>query len=202
MENKIEELVDVVDRLAHADLDGDGQITVEEILTVFGDRAFGPLFMILALLQLLPTGLIPFVTGMVAVLALLFALQLFFGVKGLWVPKKARGLKMDALKVSNACEKARPYVVRLSKWMKPRASQLTDSLIARKVVALCGVLIAAMIFFLGFIPGAATPPAFALLFLGVGLIVRDGWVVLLSYVLTAGTLLLVYFLAETIIGLF
>jgi len=168
----------------------------------FGERAFGPLFMILALLQLLPTGLIPFVTGAVGVLTLLFSLQLLVGATSLWVPNKVRVLKMDAGKVASASAKARPYIVRMSKWVKPRASFLTDSLIARRIIALCGAALGVMIIFLGFIPGAPTPAAIAIFLLGVGLIVRDGWVVLLSYLLTATTLFLVYILGGKIISLF
>lgn len=191
--------MDVVDQLSEADLDGDGFVEVGEILTVFGERAFGPLFMALALLQLLPTGLIPMVTDAVALLTLLFSWQLLIGAKHPLIPKKVRGIKIDALKVSRACAKARPFVERVSKWFGPRANILVEPMIAGRLIAVYAIILAVLIFFLGFIPGAADPVALALLLLGIGLIAKDGWAILMSYATTVLVLTVVYMLIEKIV---
>lgn len=198
MTENIETLTDVVDRLCEADVDGDGKISVEEILGVLGERAFGPVFIALALLQLLPTGMIPLVTGLVACLTLLFAWQLLIGAQYPWVPRKVLRVEIEAEKVLSAMSKARPFISRTSGWFRPRANFLMDTWVASRFIAGYAMVLAVMIFFLGFIPAAADPVALALLLLGIGLVAMDGWAVLASYTLTILILTVFFLLAERI----
>lgn len=181
-------LVDVLDQLTNADLNGDGAVSIEEMLDLFGDRAFGPLFATLALIQILPTGIIPGVTDVVALCTLLLSWQLLIGAERPWVPKKLLSKKLNASKVQTSCKKARPWAEKVSRWFGPRADELVNTATASRFIALQGMLLSLLMFTLGFIPGAADPVALALLILGLGLTCKDGWAVLLSYAGTAITL--------------
>ncbi|MEM7542254.1 MAG: exopolysaccharide biosynthesis protein [Pseudomonadota bacterium] len=66
--------------------DDDGVIHFEELVEALGQWLYGPMFLIAALLQLLPTGLITGVTGVVTTIALLIGIQMVIRCQHPWIP--------------------------------------------------------------------------------------------------------------------
>jgi hypothetical protein len=179
--NAKETLTDLLDaisrKLEAANGDSDDSITIGEILDVVGRRAYGPLLLIIGLLSISPATLIPGSTWAFAALTLLIAVQMTFGLKHPWLPKKALEVSFPEKPVMEGIDKARPWTRRLDKVIRPRWTFLARAPCV-SVFALVCVGAALITFPLGFIPFAPLLPGLAIIFVGLGLTARDG--VLLS----------------------
>lgn len=86
MTPKPESLAAVIDKIAAGA--GDQEVTVRDILTHLDRRAFGPLLLVPALLNVGPTGLIPGVNLTMALLIILISGQMVLGRASPWLPKR------------------------------------------------------------------------------------------------------------------
>lgn len=171
-------LLDGIERkLKDGNDDGDNAVTIGEILDIVGRRAYGPLVLIIGLLSVSPASLIPGSTWAFAALTLLIAVQMTFGLKHPWLPKKALAVSLPEKPVMEGLDKARPWTQRLDKVIRPRWTFLAKAPWV-SVFALVCVGAALITFPLGFIPFAPLLPGLAIIFVGLGLTARDG--VLLS----------------------
>lgn len=166
--------------LDHLDDKAGGQtITIDQIIQSFEERGYGPLLLSLALLELLPTGAIPGVPTLVAILVVLIAGQLLLGRTRPWVPGKlgAKGFSHEKFKAGR--EKLRPFTSKCDRFIKPRFPMLTTGLMNRLVAGIC-IVLALSLPPLELIPFASSAPAFAIALLAMGLSAKDGLFVLLG----------------------
>lgn len=182
-------LVDILEELRAADRNRDGYVSMREIVDTFGGRVFGPVLFILGLLQVLPTGAIPLITGVVGILALLLSGQMLIKPGRPWLPARLLDVKVPQPRLERAIDRARPWVEKVDRWLWPRLTLLVTGP-ALIVLALAGAATGVLIFLLGFVPGAAAVPALALVCFGVGLTTRDGVAILAGYVIIVGSALL------------
>ncbi|MDC8829532.1 exopolysaccharide biosynthesis protein [Alteromonas gilva] len=180
---KMSELMD--DLLAKTD----GDVSVGEVVSKFESRGFAPLLLIPALIALLPTGAIPGVPTICGITLFMICLQMALGAGEPWLPKvlKERSLNHDKLK--RAINKFKPYIVNAEKILTPRLTGLTDSPASRVIALYCALVSLSMIP-LEVIPFAAAVPAFAITITAVGLLNKDGVVLLIGLLLQAATGLL------------
>lgn len=159
--------------------------TLGDIIEAFGERGYGPLLLAIAILGLLPTGAIPGVPTILAVLVVLIASQLAMGRSSPWIPSKLRKKGFSEAKFKTARQKVRPFTQKIDKAIKPRMEKFTTAGAARAVAGVC-VALAITMPPLELVPFASSLPALAIALFGIGLSARDGLIILLGLITAIG----------------
>lgn len=182
------DLVNILEELEEAS--DSGELTLGDALRHFEGRSLGVLLVIVALLTIIPViGALPGVPGIAAIVIIILAGQSFFsGKTAIWLPGRLDALSAGEDKVRAAIGKVKPWAERIDMLIRPRFGFLVN----RHVVALSAMVLAALFFPLGFIPWAVSVPAAGIVFLGLGLIGRDGIAAAAGYALAAVSLWLIW----------
>lgn len=159
-------------------------IEFKEIVKALNHRGFGPLILAPALFVVLPTGAIPTVPSMCAIIICMVAVQMIFGRTYPWIPKQLEERSVDRKKFENGFEKAKPWIRRIDKLTSERLAFLTITPV-QKIIALCCIGVALTMIPLELVPFAAFLPAFVIFILALGLSAKDGLITLMGLVLTA-----------------
>ena len=184
-----------------ASQEGD-RLTVGDIVAVLRDRAFALLVVLLGLPNCLPMPPpIPLVCGL---LLLLVAVQIAAGMSAPWLPRKLLGRSIARHDVKRAVDRAVPILRRLERWSRPRMSVFESALGMR------GMGVALLTLAMALIVAAPVigqiPLGLAVCLVGLGLVERDGVVVLVGLVIgTLGVALnagFVYAIVSGIMALF
>ena len=154
------------------------RLSVGEIIAVLRDRAFALLIVLLGLPNCLPMPPpIPLVCGL---LLLLVAIQITAGMSAPWLPRSILGQSIARASVEKAVARALPILQRLERWSQPRMAVFETALGMRgmgvMLLALALALIVAPPFF------GQIPLGLAISLIGLGLVERDGFVVLIGLV--------------------
>lgn len=143
-----------------------------------GNRAFGILFLLFGLPNCLPMP--PGIPLFCGVMLAWTAGQMIIGRNELWLPKWLAAKGFARKDVRRLVAKARPWLQRLERISKPRYPIFTDAF-ARQVIGLVGLILGAALMvpipFIGNIP-----PGIAVCILGLGIVERDGLMILAGYV--------------------
>ncbi|MCJ2021501.1 MULTISPECIES: exopolysaccharide biosynthesis protein [unclassified Methylobacterium] len=150
------------------------RLTVGDIVAVLRDRAFALLVVLLGLPNCLPMPPpIPLICGL---LLLLVATQIAVGMSAPWLPRMLLGRSIALTDVRRAVTRAVPVLRRLERWSRPRLSVFDTALGMR------GMGIALLALALALIVAAPIvgqiPLGLAVCLVGLGLVERDGVVVL------------------------
>ncbi|MEL7345749.1 MAG: exopolysaccharide biosynthesis protein [Pseudomonadota bacterium] len=148
------------------------------ILDHLNERAFGLFLLVLAL-----PCCIPFLYGIPQVVALplmFVSAQILMGRTTPWLPTRlaARTVSADAL--TRLAERAQPWLRRIETLSRPRLGALTRAP-ADRILGLCLVVFSASI--LVPLPGTNTVPGFAVVLISMGLLQRDGILVIMGALL-------------------
>lgn len=162
-----------------------------EIIGRFEDRGFGPLLLVPALVALLPTGAIPGVPTICGVTLFFICIQVAIGQKSPWLPSALKEKEVDSDKLESAIDKAKPYVKKTEKLLKPRMTFLSDTPAKNIIAAYCAIAALCMIP-LEAVPFAVALPAFALCITALGMTNRDGVFLTIGMTLQLGTGYLVF----------
>lgn len=151
------------------------RITVGELLERLETRALGVLLLILALPMCVPN--VPGISTIFGFLMLAPALQMTFGQRKLWLPRRARAWSFPREGLRKAVHAAVPTLKRVETLIKPRLTVLTRW----PVTALVGLqtLTMALILILP-IPGGNWPPGITVALTALALLQRDGLLMLLT----------------------
>ncbi|MGU3536898.1 exopolysaccharide biosynthesis protein [Methylobacterium sp. A54F] len=156
-----------------ASQEGD-RLTVGDIVAVLRDRAFALLVVILGLPNCLPMPPpIPLVCGL---LLLLVAVQIAAGMSAPWLPRALLGRSVARSDVERAVSRAVPLLKRLERWSRPRMSLFETALGMRGVGLILLTLAMALIVAAPVV--GQIPLGLAVCLVGLGLVERDGVVVL------------------------
>ena len=179
----------ISDRLAQLVIDADGKaVTLSWILAQLHERAFGLFLLFLEL-----PCCIPFLYGLpqaVALPLMFVSMQILLGRRVPWLPQKLAARTVSADGLGTLSRRASPWLKRIEAISRPRLRPLTQAP-ADRIVGFGLVLFSASI--LVPLPGTNTVPGIAVVIVAMGLLQRDGLLVLLGAVLgTAwiGTLIL------------
>ncbi|MEL7459631.1 MAG: exopolysaccharide biosynthesis protein [Pseudomonadota bacterium] len=173
-----------------------GSVTLSWILDQLHERAFGLFLLVLAL-----PCCIPFLYGIpqIVSLPLMFvAAQILLGRKTPWLPGKlgARQVSTDAL--AGLARRAGPWLRRIEAISHPRLTALTRAP-ADRFVGAALVLFSASI--LVPLPGTNTVPGFAVVVVAMGLLQRDGVLVILGALLGTAWIATLIFAGATLASL-
>lgn len=120
------------------------QVSVADIQDEVGQRSFGPFLFVPALVEISPVGGIPGLPTLLAVIVALFALQMLFGRKHLWLPDLLTRRKVAGDKLERGLCKLRPVIRWLDKLIRPRLHWATNRNASRLLALLCLVLAASV----------------------------------------------------------
>lgn len=170
-------------------------VTVRDLLSVVGQRSYGPIILILGFIAISPLTIIPGATWVVALLTLLIAGQIVLGMRRPWVPKKLLEFSFKREHLIAGTKAARGWASVFDRILKPRFSFLTRKPFLQLVALMC--IGAALITFpLGFVPFGPLLPGITILVFGLGLMARDGAVILLASASLIGSILVLIRLIE------
>ncbi|MBF9047094.1 exopolysaccharide biosynthesis protein [Rhodobacterales bacterium LSUCC0031] len=169
-----------------ADADGD-TVTLAWVLDQLHERAFGLFSLVLAL-----PCCIPFLYGVpqVVALPLLFiAAQIVLGWSVPWLPRQLGERRVTTASLAALAQRADPWLRRIEAVSRPRLAALTR----RPLDQLVGLaLLVFSISILVPVPGTNTVPGIAVAIMAIGMLQRDGLLVVFGLILGAawiGTLL-------------
>ena len=163
--------------LLASDAKGDA-VELNWVLSELHERAFGLFLLVLAL-----PCCIPFLYGIPQIVALplmFVSVQIVLGRKTPWLPKKLGARTISTEGLHNLARRAEPWLVRIEAFSCPRLSVLTHSP-ADRAVGLALILFSASIMVP--LPGTNTVPGFAVVIVSMGLLQRDGILVILGAIL-------------------
>ncbi|WP_262270603.1 MULTISPECIES: exopolysaccharide biosynthesis protein [Microvirga] len=150
------------------------RLTVREIMAVLQDRAFALLIVLLGLPNCLPMPPpIPLVCGL---LLTLVAIQIVFGRDAPWLPRQLMNRSVARTDVERAVGRAIPVFRRLERISRPRMTFLDTPFTMRLMGAVILVLALGLLFAPPFV--GQIPLGLAVCLVGLGLVERDGLVIL------------------------
>ncbi len=187
MTAQAQDLESVLNALQRSAKGNGAKVSVDEIVETLGQRSFGPLLLLCGLLGMTPVSAIPTAPTILAVIVVLIAGQMAFGRQSVWIPRFIGRLSVKAEKLTKAVKVSRKPVRVVDRMVGSRLGALTTPL-ADRLVAMACVLVALCVPPLELLPFAAFVPALAIFTFGVGLVARDGLVVLIALLLSAGAL--------------
>lgn len=184
--NNLEAILERVSEQAR----GESHLTVRDVLDSFGSRTFGPLYAALGVITISPIGAIPGAPVVLSLLVAFVTIQRFFGSDSPWLPKRITSRSVSADTWEHAHDKARPWAQRIDRYLRPRLTFLTTSIMDHALSVLVLLLGAALIP-IGLVPFANIVPGAAIILVGLGLAARDGVFVLASLALTGASVWLI-----------
>lgn len=165
------------------------QLTLGELLQVFGDEGLLLLTILLTLVFLIPVS-IPGVSTVFGAAILLVGISRVFR-RPLWLPAKLRARNLPAARLRPALDGGLHWVRRLEKISRPyRLRGLVEGALPELFNNLAFILAALLLMApFGFVPFSNTLPGLALLLYAIGMIQRDGTAIVLGHLANIGTII-------------
>ena len=151
--------------------------SVEDILRALHERGFGALLFIFALPAALPLPVPPGINLIIALPLIILTFQQMIGRSNVWLPEKVKKRSVDSRKLGEMIEKARPWIARLEKLIKPRLAFITQG-VASRLIGVCGLIMALSVTIP--IPLSNTIPSFSIALMAIGVLMRDGFAVIVG----------------------
>lgn len=164
--------------------DGDS-VSVADLLNAVGRRSYGPVLLLLGFIAISPLTIIPGANVLVALITLIFAIQMAVGRHYPWIPRKALEFSFPRKHLIAGVAGADKYVAQIDRFLKPRLTFLTQAPFVQ-LVALACVGAALVTLPLSFVPLGPVIPSLAVLLFGLAITARDGFVIVLASASLAG----------------
>jgi hypothetical protein len=161
-------------------------LTLGEALDAVGERSFGALIFVLAVVNLV-AGVIPGVSTLLGVPLVLLSLQLVAGRPRPWLPRRLRSIRLQRSALRARIERFGPSLARLERALRPRLHVLTGPWAERLIGAIC---LGLSLFLCLPVPFGNLLPSVTLALFGIALLERDGLVALLAVGVTAADIVL------------
>jgi hypothetical protein len=170
-------------------------LRVRDVLDALHERAFGMAMLIFILPNTPPMPGIPYVSTVTGIPICLFALQMLFGLPRPWLPSRIAKREIPQRRIRGVWKTILPVFLRVEKFVRPRhlalTSQFAERLLAVVVLGLAIILALP-------IPAGNLLPAWAITLLSLGLMERDGRLVVAGLIATV--LALIWLAALLIAG--
>lgn len=175
----LEELIEVLEK---ADSNAEEQVSVETMLDAVGSRSFGALLLVPGLLIASPLSGIVGLPTVGGILVVLIAGQLLARRRHFWLPQWILRRSVPRERFLKALRFLRPGARCIDKLIRPRLTSLTHGP-AVSVSAMVCILIALSMPALELVPFANSLSGVTLAAIGLGLIARDGALVVATLVI-------------------
>lgn len=163
------------------------RISVGDLIKSIESRGFSALILLPALLTMLPTGAIPGVPAICAILIITFAGQRLFGLKQVYLPAKLMKLSFSKSKLDSILKRSKPTLKFADRFIESRLGFMCNLITERIVAGLC-ILLAITFFPLAIIPFAVLPSCIAIILMALGLLARDGLLVIIGITVIGGVI--------------
>ena len=156
------------------------KVSFGDLLDLWEDRTFGPIFTILGLLIVLPPlGAIPGLPLVIGMVLVLFAFQMMVGSAHVWVPETVEKLSVSKKKVRKADKKAKGVLQQIDSWLTDRLTWAVSQP-ARQIAAGVVMMLGLTLIPLEMVPFAVAVPGLAITMIGLAIFARDGLLMLLA----------------------
>lgn len=162
-----------------------GKVSLRALLKAWGDRSYGPLFILLGFFAGTPLAVIPGAAAIVGVLISVLAVQMLFGMAHPWLPGWAldRSVKQkNLIEARRKVERPLALLDHLITERWPWASGEVMRRIAALVVAVLGFVMVPF----DAVPMAVAIPAWTVVVFGVAITARDGLAMIAAMAFAAG----------------
>ena len=173
----------------------EGNITLEHLLASLGERSFGLAMLVLALPNTVP--LIPGFASLCAVPMFIIAYQMVAGKSCIRLPRRFNQLKLPRVKLSKLLLRCIPFIERMEQVIKPRFAPLSN-IVAEKMIGLLWAMLAAIIFLP--IPFGDPVPSFCASLLALGMLEKDGLVIVCGVIVSLATIYGMWVLIMTLLA--
>lgn len=170
-------------------------MTIAQILDALDARAFGLAILLFAIPSVIPMP--PGVPTVVGIALLIVSIQMVFGRVELWLPSFLSKRDFSRKALVSGFEKIKPQLEFIERFARPRLLFLTGRV--GTVVIGVVVLVMAVVLILPLPPGGNFPPALACAILGMALVERDGFIVILGLLVTVAAAIAAWFLVGLVI---
>lgn len=168
----------------------EGQVSVRYLLSIIGEHSMLLLCIILTIPFLTPIPL-PGVSTVFGAIIMLVAFGIILN-RVPWLPKVVLDRPIASQQLGAVMHSGANLSARIERWVKPRMLKLSGSTSVNRINGLLLLLGGTMLIMpLPFIPLSNMIPGYGILFLAIGMLQRDGYLILLGYLLNVATL--VYF---------
>lgn len=187
----------ISERLERLARDASGEtVSLGWILDQLHERAFGLFLLILAL-----PCCIPFLYGIPQIVSLplvFVAAQIVLGRRVPWLPEKLRERNVAVTSLADLSSRAGPWLRRIEALSRPRLGAVTRPPVDR-MIGLALLLFSASIMVP--LPGTNTVPGFAVVLVSMGLLQRDGILVIAGSILGTAWIATLIFAGATLASL-
>ena len=167
-------------------IDTQQDMTIGQLVDSLGERAFGALMFIFAVPNIIPTP--PGTSAILGLPLVILTYQVMMGRQSLWLPQAVRKRQISRNLLQTFVAKILPVMARLERILRPRFGFVVSSDLAERVIGLVAFPLALILFLP--IPFGNIPPAAAIACLALGLAERDGLAVIVGYVLSAASVVI------------
>jgi len=172
-------------------------ISLQEMIDILGERVFGLSILLFCIPNCLP---IPNIAGLSAFTGIpigILGLQMVMGRSHPWLPTRLREKKFSGPRVGKFFERAIPFIQKMEVFLHPRLQVMTGKPMQR----LLGVVFVALAIVMSLpIPFGNFMPGLAMALIAIGLIERDGLLVVLGCLTGVATVMFMFTLAEAILS--
>lgn len=175
------ELLDAVEERNRAD----GGLSMGVIGDIAGDRAFGAMILLPALVTVSPLSGIPTVPTMVGIIVMLLSAQLALGRREPWLPKRLANARLSSERVHKVLGFMRRPAGWIDRVVRPRLRFVTSSIALRGAALIC-FLTAATMPPLEILPFMATTAGLVISIFALAITLRDGLLMILGLAATGG----------------
>lgn len=181
-------LTEVIEELEEASEGGD-RVKVGHLIDALDERGYGPALAILPLTELTPIGGVPGYPTLLALTLATLVLRLLLGYEHFWAPDWLRQRKLKSDHVNKSLEWLKPVTHWIDERLHKRLASIAGPMGQRVA---CFVILGILLLVppLEFVPFATSGPMIAVSIFGLGLLYRDGLLMLLGF---AGAALAVSF---------
>ncbi len=172
-------LTTILQRIENAE--GDATITLDEIVQTIGHVSFAPLLIMPAIALVSPLSGIPLFSSIMGILIFLVSVQMLLRRDHLWLPRWLLKLRTNRALVHSAFGKAHPFVAWLDRRTQKRFRVLTHRpfvFIPQMFCVMSGLFLPV----LELVPFSSSMIGLAVALLGIGMLARDGVVLVLALV--------------------
>lgn len=171
-----EKLTDLLSSLIAESKNTEEYITVGQITDDFEERDFGFFLLLFSLPAAVPLPGLG-INAIIALPLLLITFQQLIGRESVWLPEFIRRKKISRKSLEATINKTLPYIGFVEKFIHPSMAKITEG-IFRQVIGFAGFLMSISI--LVPLPLTNTVPAFGIAVMSVGVLTRDGRMVILG----------------------
>lgn len=166
-------------------------LSLGELLLLIGDRSFGAVLVLAAGANLSPAGVIPAASTLLAAVVPFVSLQIVAGQRHIWMPRFLRRKTLSRRLVEGTGRTMKKWSRWLDPWLTRGLRPLTQRPFDRLAGLIC-ILLAVPVPLLEFVPFLTNVPMTIVAIFGLGLLVRNGFLMALGFAASLAVAYLAY----------